>query len=403
MEYARVYEDTNLTAGNSVDDFTAALPSQQYLQKQKVSTLDFMTEEHSDIGTYLFGDRSNTLTSVMLEPSKDIESVQRDASIPDIVIKDTSGGRMDEEAILDKLCASQDGFTMLLARSKECMANARDTATFMRKRAQFEQEYGVMMKASLSIEKGLKENEARTKWLAMHLKMSEMRLTFGKSLGDISENITLLYKNTERSRKQLKESMAKNLKELSDVEHSLEKARAKFEFASEDWERSQTANRIGLRKSSSFSLGLTSSYQMLKQRLQHDLKLSPKTEEEARQRVTAANSAYKTWLQKANTARQMYHSTSLPRLIRALKETNTLCDEGVNKYMVKYAKCVEDLVMAEAITVSPLDTRNESGLLQIVEQLDSTKEFDLFVQDYDFGKEVDKKDHKYIAYMVTLY
>ncbi len=94
--------------------------------------------------------------------------------------------------------------------------------------------------------------------------------------------------------------------------------------------------------------------QLLKQRIRHDLKIGPKwSEDEARQKASTANALYKQNLQLANTARQSSIQHHLPRFVRALKEANDNCDEGINNYY-KYAKCVEDMVMVEARTVSLL-------------------------------------------------
>ncbi|KAI8891900.1 hypothetical protein BC833DRAFT_613084 [Globomyces pollinis-pini] len=323
-----------------------------------------------------------------------------------------------EEQLIQMLSDYEDGFPLLLNRVKETMTSAKEAYLFLKQRAKVESDYaiGLMRLGNLKPLEVAKDGKSKsgtyqTQWgefTNMHYKLGELRQQFASSISEMSDNIQVLYKNTERSRKQLKEAALRHHKELQDVEGNLEKSRSKFEMASEDLQRIITGSDTGIpnikKNISNTKPGTNNNpFQMLKQRLQHDLKFLPRTEEEARQKVASTNESYKHWLQQTNVVRNSYFQNHLPRLIRALKETNDDCDEGLQKYLVKYAKCVESLVMVEATTLSPLDQSKEVGLLKTVQLINNKEDFQGFVDSYGLQKKpVDKSEHSYVSYGKTL-
>jgi hypothetical protein len=404
------------------------MSTREYLEREKNVELDNFKElakRQSIIGSYLFGRDAHDFLNEETLASKvgtSNTSISEKQDIPEepiakttlerrIELKEMEEQRDDE--LIQMLCDYEGGFPLLLRRVKESMNSAKEAAAFLRKRALIEQEYAsqLMKLASSSKSQVTKEktkgHSYDTQWCEfekMHFKIGEARMQFSTSILEMADNIQVLYKNTERSRKQLKESCNRQLKELNDAEANMERARMKFESTSEEWERTQGLDPLsskkgstGMKKSQSLTKGLNN----LKQRFQQDFKLGyPKSEEEARQKATNANENYKTCLQQANFIRGQYFNNHLPRFVRALKETNADCDEGLSKYLVKYAKCVESLVMVEATMVSPLDA-NEAGLLGIIEKIDNHGDFNLFLHS-NLGKErlINKMEHEYVSYLV---
>jgi hypothetical protein len=405
------------------------MSTREYLEKEKNVELDNFRElakRQSVIGSYLFGRDAHDIvseetlaaklgtstTSVSEKPVLE-ESSSKTTLERRIELKELEEQRDDE--LIQMLCDYEGGFPLLLRRVKESMTSAKEAAAFLRKRALIEQEYASQLMKLASSSKS-QVNKEKTKgqsfdaqWSEferMHFKIGEARMQFSTSILEMADNIQVLYKNTERSRKQLKESCNRQLKDLSDAEANMERARMKFESTSEDWERTQGLDPVHPKKGSTNmkkSQSLTKGLNNLKQRFQQDFKLGyPKSEEEARQKATNANETYKTCLQQANLIRAQYFNNHLPRFVRALKETNADCDDGLSKYLVKYAKCVESLVMVEATMVSPLD-KNEAGLLGVVERIDNHGDFNLFLQ-ANLGKDrpINKTEHEYVSYMVWI-
>lgn len=105
----------------------------------------------------------------------------------------------------------------------------------------------------------------------------------------------------------------------------------------------------------------------------------PKTEEEIRQKVATTNNQYKDALKMASNAKLTYFQHHLPRLVRSLKQVNEDCDIELQKYMIKYSQCVEELMMNEATLVSPLDTHKQDGLVKIVNDIDWNNDLETYL------------------------
>jgi hypothetical protein len=57
----------------------------------------------------------------------------------------------------------------------------------------------------------------------------------------LSEDLNTLYKNTDKSRRQLKEAASRHWKYVGEVEGQLDKAKLKYEQSSEEWEKAVRA------------------------------------------------------------------------------------------------------------------------------------------------------------------
>ncbi|KAJ2994462.1 hypothetical protein HDV02_001557 [Globomyces sp. JEL0801] len=421
-------------------DFTDSLSTRSYLEqeKSKSTALKVKTEvstsfeemaqkRQSIVGSYLFGTNignadlqetvdvisplQNNLAAQAVSPRPPLPVRTSSYETPaPMVIKSTPSAKtldriaettalslqleeddQKEEQLIQMLSDYEDGFPLLLNRVKETMTSAKEAYLFLKQRAKVESDYaiGLMRLGNLKPLEVAKDGKSKsgtyqTQWgefTNMHYKLGELRQQFASSISEMSDNI------------QLKEAALRHHKELQDVEGNLEKSRSKFEMASEDLQRIITGSDTGIpnikKNISNTKPGTNNNpFQMLKQRLQHDLKFLPRTEEEARQKVASTNESYKHWLQQTNVA---------------LKETNDDCDEGLQKYLVKYAKCVESLVMVEATTLSPLDQSKEVGLLKTVQLINNKEDFQGFVDSYGLQKKpVDKSEHSYVSYGKTL-
>ncbi|KAJ3194461.1 hypothetical protein HDU67_004745, partial [Dinochytrium kinnereticum] len=119
-----------------------------------------------------------------------------------------------------------------------------EVVQFLKKRAQIEEEYGrSMMKLSQSIlnqKSDGKEgsfNESWRQFVKVHDQVGDIRVKFGESISEVAEELSTIFKNTERSRKQLKDAGYKHWKAVHDSEVALEKSKTKYETLSEDWEK----------------------------------------------------------------------------------------------------------------------------------------------------------------------
>ncbi|KAI9207539.1 Rho GTPase activation protein [Polychytrium aggregatum] len=324
---------------------------------------------------------------------------------------------------LQLLCDNeQDGFGLLMDRIKAGTNSTKEAIGFLKKRAAIEEEYG---KALMKLSQGALSHKLEGKggtysdsWgdlCRIHENMASIRLDFSQKIAEIAEDLSTLCKDTERSRKQLKESGYKQWKAVQEVEVNLEKSKVKYETMSEDWERAvihreqnesassagagafayPSQKRLGLTKSLSTPMGLWKQAPT-PQKLQ-------RIEDDARTKAALANENYKIQLQHANAIRSAYFQKHLPRFIRLLKETNDECDSSLRRQLIKYANCLENCLMTEATSVSPLD-KQSLGLVKIVERVDNTRDFEEYMNQYlQQGRQqpIPRKDHAYTPYPMS--
>ncbi|KAI8904716.1 hypothetical protein EDD86DRAFT_277914 [Gorgonomyces haynaldii] len=360
LDAAEVFKFWKLSQDSKLDHIDPA-DTKSFLEQEKSSNLDFF---NGDVGAYLFG---SSVTS------PDFENTIKSAA---------------------QQTPPSDGFAHLLTRSKQSIASSKEAAQFLKKRAQLEDEYGKQLqKMSQTKTEGKGGSYARgwSDFGKLHIKQAEQRIKFAVAINEIAENISVLARNTERSRKQLKEAGQRHQKEYQEAEGALEKARGRFENASEDLQRAQGGEQRMVSSPKNLN-----PFSAIKNNIRDNLKLV-RSEEETRQRATQANEQYKLQLQHTNSVRQTFFKTHLPRLVRGLKETIDDCDNGLQRFLGKYAHVVETFMVQEASLISPLEGSNDLGLIATLNQVDTLQDFSDFVGGVLQGKRtVDKSDHSYV-------
>jgi hypothetical protein len=264
------------------------------------------------------------------------------------------------------------------------------------------------------------------KFCQLHEKIGHLRLSFATGIHELSDEISNVAKNTERSRKQLKEAGQKQLKVVQESETLLEKAKLKYEWTSEDWEKAilqldqqdpshalshlsvspgvtpadaaSTKKGSSLQKSISLTLFRGSSSATASTKL-------AKTEEEARHKASEANEAYKLQLIRTNALRQQYFAQQLPQVIRYLKDTNSECDQKLKSFLIQYTQAFESALVSEATTVCPLDKAEHMGLTAVVQDIEPDRDFDEFMMNYfqSKGKQFSKDLIVYAPYSMVSY
>ncbi|CAG8505076.1 27620_t:CDS:10 [Racocetra persica] len=290
----------------------------------------------------------------------------------------------EPQGLIKLLCEIDGGLGVALERVKQCSSSAK-ASTFLKKRAAIEDEYGRMMiKLAKSMQEGHHTNDTKQgsygeNWLYMlklHESIGENRVKFAAAIQEISEEITALYKDTDKSRKNLKDSGQKHEKSIQDAEQALEKAKTKYETHSEDWERtilqksgdiSNIKPRTSLTKAI-FSKQPKSPTQLLKM------------EEDARNKAATANDTYKHHLSITNTARHEYYDIHLPRMIMALKDISDECDIGIQYHLARYTYLFENTMISDALVISPVNTEDGPSMRKIVEQINNEEDYYSYVQ-----------------------
>ncbi|CAB5133239.1 unnamed protein product [Rhizophagus irregularis] len=290
------------------------------------------------------------------------------------------------QGIIKMLCELDGGLSIALERVKQDVISAKEVATFLKKRASLEEEYGRMMiKMSRSLQESHNTNDTKQgsygeSWMNMlklHESIGENRVKFAAAIQEISEDVSVLYKETDKSRKNLKDSGHKHEKAIQESETALEKARGKYESHSEDWERTLLQKNGDIPTTSKprtltkvFSKQSKSPTQLVKM------------EEDARNKAEAANATYKQHLNSTNATRHDYYEVHLPRMITSLKDTADECDIGLQYHLARYSYLFENTMMSDALVITPVNEADGPALRKIVEQINNDADFHTYVQNY---------------------
>ncbi|ORY36303.1 RhoGAP-domain-containing protein [Rhizoclosmatium globosum] len=331
----------------------------------------------------------------------------------------------ENDKIVHILCDFESGFSLMLDRIKQNMHSCKEVATFLKKRATIEEDYGrAMCKLSQSILNSKNDDGKKGSYsdawkhtLSLHDQVGENRIKFAQTIASVAEEVSTLHKNTERSRKQLKEAGYKHWKAVHESENALEKAKSKYESCSEDWERAILTREQVIEGGSTMMMpnsapirgasGLAKSLSSLHIWKQATTTTNPakvqKQEDDARTRAAIANENYKQQLGTTNHLRSMYFQTHLPRFIRMLLETNEACDHGLQTQLIKHAKDLEDALMIEAATLSPIDRdKIDSGIVKTMEHINNIGDFEQYMMAYfQNTKQLQKSDYQYSPYSMS--
>ncbi|KAL6630167.1 RhoGAP-domain-containing protein [Neocallimastix californiae] len=298
----------------------------------------------------------------------------------------------ENEWIIQALCEIENGFQIILDRVKQNSNSCKDAIAFLKKRAIIEEEYG---KAMLKLCQGAMENNGKEKietkqgtyneswnqFIELHEKIGNNRIKFAEAIGNVTDNLFTLLKNTERSRKQLKEAGLKHQKAVTDSETLLEKAKVKYETSSEAWEEAilekekhfvEHYGNQNMQQMSGYNTITKKKVSLFSKNNTNPTKLQ-KVEDDARNKAAQANEAFKQQLISTNTTRREFFRKNLPKILRSLKETNDECDNTLQYNLGKYSLAYENALMSDATTISPLN--EAQGLRKIVQKIDNSNDF----------------------------
>ncbi|KAG4101737.1 hypothetical protein H8356DRAFT_265050 [Neocallimastix lanati (nom. inval.)] len=301
---------------------------------------------------------------------------------------------IDDETILKSLLNIDNGITVLLNRLKQNCNSCKEIISFLKKRAMIEEEYGKSMLklTQTALENLNKENVNRklgsfnnnyVKFVKMHEKIGENHVKFSQSINDTYEVISTTFKNTERSRKQLKEAGLKYKKNVIESDNTLEKTRQKYEILSHNWDETLQekekffGNEQGsLLRMSNIALGSSKALSnnrkgsimninIFRSNQNNPQKLL-KNEDDARLKVALQNENYITQLNISNNIRKEYDNVHVPALLKSLKETNDECDQSLQEQLKNYSYNYESVIMNDATTLKSKDKEISLNLNEII-------------------------------------
>ncbi|SAL95699.1 hypothetical protein [Absidia glauca] len=294
--------------------------------------------------------------------------------------------------IIDQLTDLDCGLQCLLDKVKEDMQAAK-------KRAAIEEEYGKqMIKLSQTISETFDKAHPRSgtygdAWISMlkvHETIGDQRVKFAGNITEVADDLQLLYKDTERGRKQVKDTGGKHEKMLGDADASLEKIKQKYELQSEDWERA-----ILQKNNDPLHVPKKGLFKNTKTQAQLN-----RMEEEARYKATMADKHYRQQLQVTNASRQEYFQIHLPKILTELKAVGDECCVALRYQLARYAYIYEEALAADGIA---LDNDDGLGLRSLTEKIDKESDLIQYINSYHgrSGK-LQKNDIQYKEYSMSV-
>ncbi|CEP08630.1 hypothetical protein [Parasitella parasitica] len=320
-------------------------------------------------------------------------------SVEDIFVKTSESTDADNQ-VISKLTNVDGGFQCLLDKVKLDMQAAKDVAFFLKKRAIIEEEYGKQMiklaqSMTESYDKGHSKSSSYgtvwTQFLKVHETIGDQRVKFSGDIAEIADDVQIMCKDTEKSRKQVKELGIRHERNRLDAENSLEKSKQKYDMLSEDWERAILARNNN-----------DSDHLPKKGGLFKSNKTPAQLKRQVDESCTKANQAqttYKNQLITANATRQEYYQTQLPSDLITLKSVDDECCTAIRYQLARYAYIFEESITRDGLA---LDNDEGQGLRSLTEKIDYQADVAELVEEFS-GKanSVKKEDIPYKEYPMS--
>ncbi|KAJ1665970.1 Rho GTPase-activating protein [Coemansia sp. RSA 1646] len=299
-----------------------------------------------------------------------------------------------------------------------------ETVAFFKNRAKVEEDYSRNMQKLVlttlrTMDHGKQGNPPNTQQAAwqrlveVHETLASNRMKFSITLHEMSEYLNNYVKSKENVRRKLKDTEQRYQKAIEETEALLEKARSKYEIQSGEWEKllvksgnSKTESgapisSVGSVASASFSHGgsgpssmtaisktknvgsaVSGIFSKHKGSTQESLE---RMGQEAGVKAKVANEAYKRLLNQTNAMRRDFYDVQLPKILASVMGLIEEVDQFLKFSLGKYAYTYESAVLADAITLKPIDTSGEGaaapiGMVEMVGGIDTKTDLDAYLQ-----------------------
>ncbi|KAI0028320.1 GTPase activating protein [Vararia minispora EC-137] len=309
-----------------------------------------------------------------------------------------------DENVLRALCELDCGVPLLLDRIKQGLASCREAATFFKRRAALEEEYGrnlQKMSKTTTEAYALSDGKAGTyvgAWqttMKIHDIIAENRIRFGQRLKEMADDLTTLSNEVEKNRKLSKDLASRYERTLLDSEITTEKSKARFDQTAEELERlllqkegENVKESAALQRPSAggkrvIGKAVAKGGLLLKGKSAASIQ---RQEDDVRARMSASSDAYRKAVIDTQAIRQEYFNFQLPRILRALKECADEIDLGTQYHLTRYAFLFESSLLGDGATVAPTGGIEDGpGLKSTIESIDNRKDFNVYMQNYAYA------------------
>ncbi|KAJ2894509.1 Rho GTPase-activating protein, partial [Coemansia aciculifera] len=234
-----------------------------------------------------------------------------------------------------------------------------------------------------------------------HETLASNRMKFSITLSEMSDFLSNYVKSKESVRRKLKDTEQRYQKAIEESESLLEKARAKYEAQCSEWERlllktgggkpdgalasastsasggtHSTTSSSAITKTKNVSNAVSGIFGKHKGSTQESLE---RMGQEAGVKAKVANEAYKRLLQQTNTMRRDFYDVQLPKILASVMGLIEEVDQFLKFSLGKYAYTYESAILADAITLKPMDGASMPGMVEMVGEIDSKADLDAYL------------------------
>lgn len=224
--------------------------------------------------------------------------------------------------------------------------------------------------------------------------MGDNRVRFAQKLNEMSDELSNLVKEVDKTRKQTKDLSARYERVLQESETSVEKIKARFDLTAEELERlliqkeGESYKDTGVRSPGgiggkrAIGKAVAKGGLLLKGRNPGNLQ---RQEDDVRLRMSNASDAYRKAVTETQAIRQEYFNFQLPRILRSLKECADEVDLGTQYHLSRYAFLSESVLLNDGSTLTPAIPEEGPGLKTVIESIDNRGDFKVFMQNYAYA------------------
>ncbi|KAK9470204.1 rho GTPase [Dipodascopsis tothii] len=259
---------------------------------------------------------------------------------------------LDDPKLLE-IMHSDIGVITLLSRLKHSITTGKEFASFIKKRATYEEEYCQgLRRLTRTTQDAIKKPEGRQDSFAAQFdetvriqdQLAEHASKFASSLNKMHDDLHEICRTTEKSRKALKDSGLRNEKNVLDAEAQVEKTKSKYDSLCEEFERVKSGDPARRSVSLKFKANRTGS----------------QYEEELQRKVQAADADYRQKVQTAQALNRDLLDNLRPATVKQLRESIADFDACLALSLQKFASLSETLSLSNGLAVCPMKRQNSN-------------------------------------------
>lgn len=210
------------------------------------------------------------------------------------------------------------------------------------------------------------------------------RISFAADIRSVSMELDVSCKDSERSRKQLKDTVTKQQRALSEQENQASKIKSKVDVLAEEIRDLRIQQQLSRHQG----------YVTPEPERKFGIFQKKRSQEEIENKLENLSHEYNRRSHECSQNRQNFIDVELPGILEQLKEVDDECDAAVRATLINYASHFEKVLFADASLISPLESKDlnlKNILSKINRRNDFSKEMESFISSAPLAKKSSSK------------